>query len=265
MTTTTRFLFALGLSFLSIFTAVPGMAQTKSAVGIILLHGYTGLPTGHIAKLTAALRAEGYTVRAPVMPWSRDEAFSASYTECLKIIGTEVQALRSRGIQTIVVGGHSLGAHMAMAYACTDRHLAGVIILAPGHFPEMMPGKHAEVAESVAQAKTLMSQGHLDQKYEFIDINNGSTISIKAKPADYLSFCDPDGPSQLSNALYFRRPYPVLVIAEDGPRFDVKTQIFDVLRKNDKSLFIQSTASHVDVPDKSIQAVSDWLKTIIAP
>jgi pimeloyl-ACP methyl ester carboxylesterase len=263
MVTIYRILSKVFICFLLIFAGIQaGWAQNQATIGIVLLHGKDGLPSGHIAKLADALREKGYVVSTPTMPWAKGLIYSASYEDCLKLIKTEVYLLRAKGLKNIVVAGHSIGAHMALAYAGIDSDLAGIILLAPGHYPETYARKWKPVSDSVAEAKGLLAQSN-DKRTYFNEINNGEEITVLAKPADYLSFCDPDGSGQLSTALNsFRHSLPVLLISECAPRLDPKTAIFDVLPPNGKSQFIKSLADHTEVPDASITDVLKWLKTL---
>ena len=63
--------FAIGISFLLLLASANSFAQTESKnVGIVLLHGKWGNPTGNIKPLADALRSNGYRVATPLMPWS---------------------------------------------------------------------------------------------------------------------------------------------------------------------------------------------------
>jgi pimeloyl-ACP methyl ester carboxylesterase len=262
--TVKRFLSTVSIFFLLILASLGnGQAQSPASLGIVLLYGENGSPTGPILPLTNALRDHGYTVSTPAMPWASGEIYNAGYDKSLELIGAEVKALRAKGVQNIVVAGHSLGGHMALAYAGTDSSLAGVILLAPGHYPETYANKKREVMDSIKTAKDLIEKGALDKKIYFNEMHNGEEITVLAKPEDYLSFCDPEGPCQLSNALSsFRQSLPVLLISEWSPRLDPKKAIFDVLPQNEKSLFVKSKAGHKEVPNASINDVLSWLKTL---
>jgi pimeloyl-ACP methyl ester carboxylesterase len=262
---TVKRLLPLFLMVFAIFAALPlkGFAQNKNTIGIILLHGKAGSPRGHIAKLANELRTRGYEVSTPDMPWASGEIYGASFKECLDMIGDEVKSLRERGIQTVVIAGHSLGAHMALAYAATDQTLAGVILLAPGHYPESYANRKKTVMDSLEDAKALMDKGSGEQKVYFNDMNNGEEITVLAKPANYLSFLDPDGPGRMSTAVRsFKHSMPVLLIAEKNPKNDPKETIYDLLPKNTKSRLVQSAAEHMDVPDTSANEILNWLKSL---
>ncbi len=262
---TAKRLLSVFLLVFALFTGetAKGLAQNKSSVGVILLHGKAGSPRGHIAKLASELRNHGYEVSTPTMPWATGEIYSASFKECLEMIADEVKSLREKGIQTIVIGGHSLGAHMALAYAGTDNTLAGLILLAPAHYPETYANRKKTVMDSLENAKALMDKGEGGEKVYFNDMSNGEEITVLAKPKNYLSFLDPDGPGRMSAAVRsLKRSVPVLLIAEKKALVDPKEAVFDRLPKNEKSRFVQSGAGHMDVPDSSSGEVLSWLKSL---
>jgi pimeloyl-ACP methyl ester carboxylesterase len=263
--TVKRFFSSVSLCFLLVSAFMGhGQAQSPASLGVVLLYGENGSPAGPILPLAIALRDHGYTVSTPAMPWASGEIYNASYARSLELIGAEVKALRAQGVENIVVAGHSLGGHMALAYAGTDSSLAGVLLLAPGHYPETYANKKRLVMDSIKTAKDLVAKGKTDKKVYFNEMHNGEDITVLAKPEDYLSFCDPEGPGRLSNALSsFRQSLPVLVISESSPRLDPKEAIFDVLPKNGKSLFVKSKAGHKEVPNASIDDVLSWLKTLV--
>jgi esterase/lipase len=78
-------------------------------VGVVLLHGKGGSPTGYIREL-AALQGRGYLVSTPTMPWAKIRIYDASFEEAMVEIDREVDALRQNGAKLVVVAGQSLGA-----------------------------------------------------------------------------------------------------------------------------------------------------------
>ena len=76
--------------------------------------------------------------RAPEMCWSARRIYDQPLTECFADIDAAVARLKADGFQRIVVGGHSLGGLVALAYAATHDGLAGVIALAPDGEPDRL-------------------------------------------------------------------------------------------------------------------------------
>src|SRR5688500_5349110 len=112
------------------------VAWAAGDLGVVLLHGKAGSPAGHIRELAAALQGKGYLVSTPEMPWAKDRIYDASFEEAMAEIDRQVAALRQRGAKPVVVGGQSLGANAALAYAAPRGRAGGIIPLAPPHNPQ---------------------------------------------------------------------------------------------------------------------------------
>jgi hypothetical protein len=73
-------------------------------------------------------------------------------------IDKAADGLKKKGAQEIVVGGHSLGGNAAVGYAARRGDLAGIVVLAPGQFPEL-PRWREMSASSVAHAREVCRRG----------------------------------------------------------------------------------------------------------
>jgi dienelactone hydrolase len=105
-------------------------------LGVVLLHGKGGSPTGYIRELAAALEGRGYLVSTPTMPWAKNRIYDAPFEEAMAEIDGHVYALRQKGATLVVVAGQSLGANAAFGYAASRERVGGIIALAPAHNPD---------------------------------------------------------------------------------------------------------------------------------
>jgi pimeloyl-ACP methyl ester carboxylesterase len=241
-------------------------AQALKGVGVVIMHGKGGAPGGLTGQLEAALRSSGATVVAPRMPWhgsrGRPEGYIQSHAQALGLIDRAVADLKSRGAGKIVVAGQSFGANMALAYAAKrGKGLAGVIVMAPGHTPEL-PGFMRLVQPGVAKARELVAAGRGDNVVSLPDINQGATFQVPAKPAAYLSFFDPDGPAVMPRNAAGMPSLPLLwVIGRSDPLF-ARGESYAYARapKHPKSRYVVVEAGHRDTPTAARQPVLDWLK-----
>lgn len=235
------------------------LAQDQQT-GVVILHGKNGTPNSYIAPLVEFLRSKGYKVSAPSMPWAKGRIYDASYDDCLKIIHSEIYLLRKKGVQNIILIGQSLGANVALGYAAVHpEDLSGLVLLAPGHYPEISKNK---LSDDIARAQALLKNGKSDVA-SFADVNQGKTFEVNATPENYLSFCDPDGPANMkSHVDGFKVGVPVLVVSEGEPRIDPKGYIFDRLPSDPRDQFIRSNADHLEVPQAATQDVLKWLEKI---
>ena len=71
-----------------------GARAGNNELGVLMMHGKGGSPEGYISELVAALRAKGYLVSAPALPWSKERIYDASYEDAMGEIDREVQSLR---------------------------------------------------------------------------------------------------------------------------------------------------------------------------
>ncbi|MBI5519353.1 MAG: alpha/beta hydrolase [Desulfovibrio sp.] len=252
---------AVLLAILATFCLAPAAAAAEAKCGVVLLHGKHGSPDRYIAGLAQSLREAGYMVATPEMPWSRRRAYNAGFLEGLAEVDAAVKELRAKGAPAVVVGGHSLGANAALAYAARSPGLAGVICLAPGHSPESGRMRD-QAAESVARAKALVAEGKGERVSTFADLNMGKTFDLTATAAAYLSYFDPDGPAVMPrSAAMLNPPVPVLWIAgaadplsRSGPGYG-----FDKAPAHPKSRYAVVQADHLGTPEAAKAMVLEWL------
>src|SRR3954466_16237680 len=107
---------AMLFSLLAVLAGAIGPAAADD-LGIVLLHGKQGSPSGYVRELASALRSKGHLVSTPTMPWAKDRIYDASFDQAMIEIDREVESLRQKGAKFIVVAGHSLGANAALGYA----------------------------------------------------------------------------------------------------------------------------------------------------
>jgi len=235
----------------------------QNDVGVVLLHGKGGLPSGNIRELAAALQAKGYLVSAPTMPWAKDRIYDASYEDAMGDIDREVESLRQKGAKLVVVGGHSLGANVALGYGARRSGLGGIIALAPAHSPES-PIFGKRVGSDLARARGLVAAGKGKEKQRFSDLNQGTLMEVNASAEVYLSWLDPDGPAVMpKSAAAFKAPTPLLIVNGSGDRTAAgKDYIFDKAPPHPKSSFITVSTDHFSVPRAAIEEVAAWLAAL---
>jgi esterase/lipase len=235
----------------------------EGKVGIVLLHGKQGIPTRHIDSLAGSLSAKGYLVATPELPWSRYRIYDASYEDAMLEIDKAAETLQKKGARKIVVGGLSLGGNAAVGYASRHANLAGIIVLAPGHFPEL-PRSRALFAPSVSRAKEMMAAGHGDSTASFTDSNMGLTFNCRATAKIYLSYFDPDGPAVVpTNAAAIRSPTPILwVVGNRDPGTRPSSYAFDKAPPHPKSKYVAVDAGHLETPVAAVKQVLTWLESL---
>jgi pimeloyl-ACP methyl ester carboxylesterase len=241
------------------------LANDDSLVGVVLLHGKTGLPAVVSAGVSDPLRQAGFLVETPEMPWSRNRYIDKTLDMAFSEIDQAVAHLKAQGAKKIVLAGHSMGGDIALAYAANRGHIAGIILLVPASIPDM-PGTLQQFAPDVARAKQLIDAGHGDQVAAFIDFNMGKEYTRQMKAAIYYSYFDPQGLGAAGkNAVNLSPDIPVLYVGATG---DITTQrggkefIFDKLPENPVTKYVLVTADHMSTPQVSVNDMITWLHAV---
>lgn len=237
-----------------------GPAAAFQRVGLVLLHGKTGSPA-QFAGMTGMLDETGYGVETPEMCWSARRIYDQPLDQCFADIDKAVARLHADGFEAIVVGGHSLGGLVALAYAATHDGLAGVAALAPDGEPGDF-NRHAKVAASVKRAAAMMKTGQGDDTARFTDRVLGRYFAVRATPRAFLSFLGPG--SALDPARLLPRIHAPLFWAA-GNRDSSQRNAFALFRKapaNDLSRFLPIKADHLGTPGAALVPLTDWLDRI---
>jgi pimeloyl-ACP methyl ester carboxylesterase len=237
-----------------------GPASAFQRVGLVLLHGKTGSPA-QFADMANMLDETGYGVEAPEMCWSARRIYDRPLEDCFADIDKAVDRLRADGFEAIVVGGHSLGGLVALAYGATHEDLAGVVALAPDGEPSDFSG-HAKVAESIVRAVKLMQSGEGDDTVTFTDRVLGKYLEVPATPRAFLSFL---GPGSLLKPTHLlpRLQAPLFWVA--GTRDSRQRDAAALFRKaphNHLSQFLPVNAGHMGTPGAALVPIMDWLDRI---
>ncbi len=227
--------------------------------GVVLLHGKNGMPDRFIANLAAELERAGYMVERPEMPWSRQRGFNAGYEQAMAEIDAAVARLKERGAARVAVGGHSLGGNAALGYAARRPNLWALIVLAPGHTPELNAQR---LAGSLAKAREMAAAGRGREKAGFTDVNMGKEFTLTTTPDIFLSYNDPSGPAVMpSNAAAISRPLPILwVVGERDKLTRPADYAFAKAPAHPASRYLVVPADHTEVPDTAAEAVLEWLQ-----
>jgi dienelactone hydrolase len=252
-------LLSLSLSLTSTLSlAVPAQAETT---GIVLMHGFGGGPNKDIVGLADTLTKAGYLVERPELCWSLKRAYDRVYSECLSEVDNAIATLKSHGATSIVVAGFSMGGVAALAYGASHDGLKGVIAIAPAHFPDKF-SKHAEVAESLSKAQTMIKSGHGDDKAPFKEFGTG-WMNLNLTARIYLSFDGPDSPGLgQTNAANLKAPLLWVAGASDPTQNDGPDFAFAKAPPNSLNRYVKVNADHLGTADASREAVLAWLKDL---
>ena len=240
-------------------------AGAAEKIGVLLLHGKK-YGNESIYHLSGELESAGFLVEMPSStPWSPNRIYDRTYLETLKEMDAAVDKLKAAGATRVVVGGHSIGANVALGYAANRKGLGGLIVLGAGHFISgNFMGK--KLGKHVARAKKMIAAGKGKKEADFDDINQRKSTSREMTAEIYQSWFDPEGPANMrNNAASLPGELPVLWVAgkEDKVASKVlKRLAYDKMVGNPKNRFVIINGSHKDTADNAVSTVIDWLKTL---
>ena len=250
---------------LATLLAFPVQAQEK--FGIILMHGKqgsahdsrTGLPS-----IAATLQSEGYKVLLPSMPWSSGgwESIHVTVDQVFDQIDGYAAQLRSQGATRIVIGGHSLGANIALSYAVERGNVAGVVMMAPGHNPAGNYRSTDSVRKAVDHAVELVQAGKGGSSFSGPDNNQGNAITISTTAQIYLSWLGPRGKASMhAEAPKLPASIPLfMVVGEKDPSFKyAKSAWYDPAAKNPYSKYLEVGADHGTTPFAASKQIISWI------
>jgi alpha-beta hydrolase superfamily lysophospholipase len=251
----------LGISFASI-------AQARSeTVGVVILHGKWGSPGKLNTNLADKLEREGFLVATPEMPWSGTRLYDKGIDGAMIEIDAAVKTLHDKGAKKIFMAGHSLGAAAVLRYG-TRTAVDGLILLAPGHYPEGKVFK-SKMESDVLKAKEMIQANKGDDLLSFVDLNSGSrkkTVDATAKT--FLEYFDPVGPmNSQNNAASIRAGLPVLWVVGTNEEEGLKrmgTLARGKIPENPGHRFVEVDSDHMNTPNDAVEAVITWIKDIIA-
>ena len=101
--------------FLLLVLAESALAGNES-IGVVVMHGKWGNPSGKTLDLAWKLGQEGFLVVSPAMPWSDTRSYDKGVDDAMAEIDAAVKTLRDKGAKNIFIAGHSLGAAAVVRY-----------------------------------------------------------------------------------------------------------------------------------------------------
>jgi len=257
----------LGAILLAAVSALPASTQAQDKIGVILMHGKQGSATDSrsgLPSIAASLHSDGQLAVVPSMPWSAGgwESIRITVDQAFELIDGYAAQLRGQGATRIVVGGHSLGANIALSYAVERGNVAGVVMAGPGHSPGGLYRTSEPFRKALDHAVELVKTGHGEQSFSGPDSNQGSTITMSTTAAAYASWMNPRGKASM-DAQAPRLPASIplmLIVGEKDPSFGrAKSAWYDPAAKNPYSKYVVVGADHFTTPFAASKQIVDWI------
>jgi pimeloyl-ACP methyl ester carboxylesterase len=243
---------------------VEGVRAANEEIGVVLLHGKWGNPSGTVLNLSRKLVQEGFLVSSPEMPWSGGRLYDRGIDAAMAEIDAAVKLLQGKGARKIFIAGHSLGAAAVVRYGTRPTPSAGFILLAPGHFPEGQVFRN-QLAGSLRKAEAMVQEGKGDDKAQFDDLNTGNRAkSVRTTARIYLDYFGSDGPLNFQRNIDALKPgVPILWVVGTEEEKGLRTfgdRGRARIPANPGNRFIEVSAGHLETPDRSVEAVSAWIR-----
>ncbi len=240
-----------------------GAAEAQDRIGVILLHGKQGTPQG-LGMVASSLESAGAKVVTPSMPWSRGgwESIKVTMEQVFGQLDGQVAALRGQGAGRVVIGGLSLGADVALAYAVQRGNLAGLVMAGPGHQPGLFYSRNASIHAAVDRARALVEAGRGNEAFSGPDENQGKTFTVSTTAAVYYSWMNPQGLAAMDvQAPRLPASTPLLlVIGRKDPFFQrAESTVYKPAAKNPYSRYLVVEAGHAQTPAAAAKQISDWI------
>ncbi len=248
---------------LALVAAVPlhPVRAAPSEVGVVLMHGKWGSPQS-MQPLARDLESQGYRVSNAEMAWSGRRLYDVEYAAALKEVEAQVKQLRAKGAKRVVVGGQSMGANAAVAYASSGFDLDGLVVMAPGHFPER--GMGTRLRPSLDRAKSMVAANRGAEAESFEDLNQGRQRSMRMAAGTYVSYFDPDGlGASTKNITKLSRPVPILLVIGTQDSFYPESRaMFDSAPAHAGSRYVALETDHFSMPKVVARELLKWLDTL---
>jgi pimeloyl-ACP methyl ester carboxylesterase len=251
----------------AVVLALAAPAAAQGTVGVILMHGKQGSPnTPGLRDIASKAESAGMKVVVPSMPWGTGgwEKINVTPDQVFAMIDGYASQLRAHGAQRIVVGGHSLGANVALAYAVARQNVAGVVMAAPGHSPVGSYRSSPAIKDSIDQAAQLVKSGQAGQPFSGLDENQGSSIRMSTTAGVYAAWLNPRGQVSMPvQAPLLPASIPVMVIigTKDPGYGYMENSVYKPAAKNPYSKFLViDGGDHRNTDQAASQRIVDWIK-----
>jgi pimeloyl-ACP methyl ester carboxylesterase len=258
---------AAGVAVAAVALGGAATAQAQGAIGLIYMNGKQA-PTNTPGSNDIAAKggSAGIKVVVPSMPWGQGgwEKISITPDQVFGMIDGYANQLRAQGAQRIVVGGTSLGANVALAYAVARQNVAGVVMAAPGHNPGGAYNRNPSIKEAIEQACQLAKSGQGNQSFSGLDDNQGQSLRISTTAAVYCAWMNPRGQASMpAQARQLPANIPLmLIIGTKDPSFGfAEANIYQPAEKNPYSKYLViDGGEHRNTEHSASQRIIDWIK-----
>lgn len=252
---------ALLLSFVSGWSLAQPAGRPR--VGVVVMHG-AGSSSAGMAHLAQRLRQAGMDVANIDMPWSTEGQFSDPVEAAERRVLSELDRLRGRGADKLVLAGYSKGGLFA-AHMAGKVQVDALVAIAPngGSDQKKLDAELAKARKLVAQGKgqerTLLKDGDV--------VGGGQLYDLpRAVPASYLTWFAPDGAMNFERIWRDLRPgTPVLLVVPTqdlANLVSIKRPLFESLPPHPATRLHEPDTDHLGAVSASEVEIVRWITQV---
>ncbi len=145
------------------------------------MHGKGGKTQQHNISLVNKLRAEGFRVIEPLMPWSGSGG-TPSYNDdidgAMEILDKHIATFHKDGADIVFLAGHSMGAMGAYVYGGLSWQHRWCNRCGTWAYPEQPVYLH-QIGKEYQQGWKMVANGKGDETASFQDFNMGQVHSLR--------------------------------------------------------------------------------------
>jgi esterase/lipase len=242
----------------------PASSSSSQQIGIVIMHGKGGTPSGWVAPLANYLHDNGYAVENIEMPWSGRRDYDVDVAHADQEIVAAVERLRANGANKVFVAGHSQGGAYVLYWG---RHHAsdGIIAISPGS--GISGNAQDEIEKSLGRARELVAQGKGQDKGRFMDHEKTKGFYPVITTANaYLEWFSPGGPMNMMRSIRgWNADVPLLLISATGdgePLTRRVNELYAILPPNPHNHFYLASGSHYQAPFASAKEILRWMQEV---
>ena len=259
-----RILARLVLAVLPVAVPLAASAQGGS-IGVVVMHGKSGSPTGLVAGLARTLEERGHLVANIEMPWSGSRHYDVPVSRAEAEVESALAGLRGKGAKKVFVAGHSQGGAFA-AHLAGRLAVDGVIVIAPGGNVDHFFFRE-KVRDPLARARRLIADGKGGEPAKLEDFEGAKGMfPVVTTPAVYVTWFDPEGAMNMDRAVRAANPAtPILWIVPSGELPGLrKTNIpmFRSLPAHPLTRFYEPASDHRSAPTASAEEIARWIREV---
>lgn len=238
--------------------------ENRKKSTVVYLHGKGGNPeTEYSSWFIEKMGDAGYTVIAPLMPWSEKRRYEGTREQGLEVID-QIAAMYSD--RQIVVIGHSMGGMAVLQYGHkgTADNIAGLIAVAPGHDPNVSGKIRSRTASEAQEACQKMLNGEGKARNNYPDRRGKKEYTISATAEYFCTYYSinqyPDS-RDIGNEI----KVPTLIVAGDS---DPLTKVYSMnkmyerLPENPLNQYKLLSGEHKSVLYNNVGEISSWIDSL---